>query len=189
MALVPITLEEDLMAIFDEMDGILDGTGDKYQAVEMARALKEYTLTGVVTTTDAGIVGESSFTGQGTGSMTLNIDNLAKDLHVTFIESRTNDELAARMAIDINKACTETDIVSSENEVGPGIGSFSGVKSLIENPLRACFSAMNGMMTGGGNEFYARQLGEAITDYLRAGTITVRLLPPFSSGSGSGGIA
>jgi len=188
MALILDTFVNDLIDIFSAMDNIMDGTGDEYQAVEMAAAIRRYILTGKVTTSDAGIIGESSYSGTGTGSMTINRDSLGRDLHATFIAQNSNNQLAARMAADIDRACSAADTVTTENSSGSGIGSFARDKTQIENVLRSCFSAMNGMMTGGGNEFYARQLGAAITDYLKAGAITVRLLPPFSSGSGRGGI-
>jgi len=189
MALILDTFVNDLINIFSAMDNIMDGTGDEYQAIEMAAAIRRYILTGKVTTSDAGIIGESSYSGTGTGSMTINRDSLGRDLHATFIAQNSNNQLATQMSMDIDNACSAADTVTTSNSIGPGIGSFTGERARIESVLRSCFITMDGMMTGGGNEFYARQLGEAITDYLRAGTITVRLLPPFSSGSGSGGIA
>lgn len=189
MALVSTTLKADLIAIFLTMDSILDGTGDAYQAREMAAKIKVFILTGIVTTSDSGVLGSNNYSGSGTGTMTIDADTLKKDLQTTFEAKYTDDELAAHMATDIDNACKASDTVATKNSSGPGIGKFTGNKTLIESVLKLCFTSMRGMLTGGGNDYYAAQFSTAIESYLKAGTITVSLKAPFASGSGSGGIA
>jgi hypothetical protein len=201
MALVSSTLQMALMAIFTAMDAITDGTGDEYQAAEIAKAIKAYILTGQVTTTDAGAAPAGSYSGAGIGAMTINADALEDDFYTTFTTKYSNDELAAHMVMDIDNACkADKTIVATSNGIvttgsgatskfsGPAEGKFSGNKATIENTLKACFAAMNGM-TSGGNALYATQFATGMTNYLKAGTITVALKSPFASGSGSGAIA
>ena len=71
---------------------------------------------------------------------------------------------------------------------GPAQGKFSGSKATIENKLKACFSAMDNMVSGG-NEHYAQEMASAIDSYLKAGSISVNLKAPFVSGTGGGSIA
>jgi len=190
MPLVPATLEKDVLAIFVAMDDILDETGEDYQAEKMAKAVKKYILTGVTSTSDSGSISGNSYSGTGTGIMTIDADSLEADLAKTFKKRSDNPTLAANMATDIDKACSAANTVTETsvgNGSGPAIGKFSGDKTKISVPLAACFEAMNGMRTGGGNEYYAKQFSLGVHAYLTAGTITVQLKSPLS-GSGSGKI-
>jgi Flp pilus assembly pilin Flp len=202
MALVKSTLEADLKAMFEAMNSILDGSGDEYEAQEMAEAIKTYILTGQVSTTDGGAAPAGTYTGAGTGTMTIDADALKTSLQSTFEAAYGNDDLAAHMATDIDNACKAADTVTitsagtvttpsgaTSSFSGPGKGKFTGDKSTIETKLKACFSAMNGMISGGGNDYYAAQLAEAVDKYLKEGTISVTLKSPFTSGAGSGAIA
>jgi hypothetical protein len=202
MTLVPTDFQATIFAIFTAMNSIFDGTGDKYQAVEMAAAIKAYILTGKAATVDSGTAPAGNYAGAGTGTMTIDADSLEADLYVTFTTKNNNDELAAHMAADIDNSCKADDAVQimSTGTVttpsgvtsafsGPGRGKFSGLKSIIENGLKACFSAMNDM-TSGGNAYYAQQFALCLTSYLKEGSITINLqAPPFASGSGSGAIS
>ena len=189
MALIPQTFAADLISIFSAMDNILDGTGDEYQAEKMATAIKIFILTGQVATVDAGTLSGNTYSGAGNGIMTIDEESLKDDLQPTFEAKYSNDQLAAQMATDIDNACKADDTVTTTNSGGSGLGKFTGDKSIIENILKACFSTMNGMMSGGGNEYYAAQLSMAVETYLKDGDITVTLLPPFSAGAGTGKIA
>jgi hypothetical protein len=202
MALVPITFETDLKAIYAAMDSLTDGSGNRYEARETAKAIKKYILTGQTSTTDTGAAPAGFYSGSGTGSMTISADALESALFNTFSAGSSNPALAANMAADIDNVCKADNTVSetsagivttpsgaTSNFSGPAIGKFTGDKTKISVPLAACFEAMNGMMSGGGNDYYAAQFAAALTAYLTAGTITVQLKPPFSSGSGSGKIA
>jgi hypothetical protein len=200
MALIPATLQTALVTIFNSMNNISE-SGDAYCAKQMAAALKTFTLTGQVTTVDTGAAPAGSYTGAGVGTMTIDADSLADDLESTFNAKYNNDDSADHLATDIDNACKadNTVMVTSTGTVvipaggtspfsGPGEGKFTGVKTTLASALKACFTAMNSMTTGG-NEYYAAQLASAYNAYLAAGKISVTLKMPFSSGSGSGKIA
>jgi hypothetical protein len=203
MALVPATLEARLNAIYIAMDKILDGTGDDYQAREVAKAIKEFILTGQTSTADSGDAPAGDYKGAGIGTMTIDADALESALAVTFKKASDNPTLASNIAADIDNACKEDDTISETSSgivttssgatvsfSGPAVGKFSGDKSKISIPLAACFEAMNGMMTAGvGNAYYANQMSLAVYSYLTGGEISVELKPPFVSGSGAGAIA
>jgi hypothetical protein len=184
------------------MDSIMDGTGDEYQAEKMAAAIKAYIQTGVVSTTDTGAAPAGSYAGAGTGTMTIDADALEADLYATFSTNYSDDDLAEHIATDIDTACKEDETVevTSTGTVttpsgatspfsGPGEGKFAGSKTPVATTLKACFSTMYDMMTGGGNAYYAAQLAAAVDSYLKAGAITITLKSPFLSGSGGGKIA
>lgn len=202
MALVPLTFETDLKAVYAAMDSLMDGSGTRYEAREVARAVKKYILTGQTSTTDSGAAPGGSYSGNGTGTMTIDADALENGLFITFSAGSDNPTLAANMAADIDNACKADNTVSetstgtvttgsgaTSNFSGPATGKFTGEKIKLSAPLAACFETMNGMMSGGGNEYYAERFAAALTDYLKAGTVSVQLKPPFLSGSGSGKIA
>jgi hypothetical protein len=202
MAFVPKTLETKLKAIYAAMDNIMDRTGNDYQAKEVAKAIKEYILTGKTSTTDSGTASGGSYSGKGTGTMTIDADILEKYLKITFAAGSDNPTLATNMATDIDNVCKIDNTVSETSSgtvttssgatssfSGPAIGKFTGDKTKISVPLASCFEAMNSMMSGGGNDYYAAQFSTALTDYLNAATIAVQLEKPFISGSGSGKIA
>jgi hypothetical protein len=166
----------------------------------MADAIKKYILAGQTSTTDSGAAPAGSYAGAGIGVMTIDNVQLKGDLLATFEANYGDGDLADHMATDIDNACkaentvaeTSTGTVTTgsgatSNFSGPAIGKFSGAKTLISTPLKACFRAMTGMLEGG-NQLYADQLSAAIDAYLKAGTITVQLKPPFASGSGTGNI-
>jgi hypothetical protein len=200
MALVVASLQADLLAAFLAMNSIENG-GNKYHAEKMAAAIKKYILAGQTSTTDSGAAPAGSYAGAGVGVMTIDDAQLESDLQATFEAAYGDDELADHMAADIDNACKADDTVAETSSgtvttgsgatvpfSGPAIGKFSGSKSLISTPLKACFQAMIGMLEGG-NQYYAAQLAAAVDTYMKAGTIAVQLKPPFSSGSGSGKIA
>jgi hypothetical protein len=202
MALVPTVLETKLKNVFAAMDEIKDSSGNDYQAKEIAKALKEFILAGQTSTNDSGAVPAGSYKGAGVGTMEIDADALESALKATFTEASDNSTLAASIAEDIDNACkadntvteTSTGIVttgsgSTSNFSGPAVGKFSGDNSKISDPLAACFEAMNGMMSGGGNDYCAAQFASAMHSYLKSGAISVTLKPPFASGSGSGAIA
>ena len=200
MALVVTTLQSQLLATFRAMDGILDGSGDRYMADNVAANIKAYILAGETSTTDEGAAPAGSYSGKGTGYMTIDDSALAEDLYDTFTACYDNDGLASHMAADIDKACSAENTVtetSSGMVATPGgvsafsglaQGKFSGDKSSIESAMKASFSAMDGM-SAGGNEHFAAKLASAVDSYLKNGDIVVSLKSPFTSGTGEGKIA
>jgi hypothetical protein len=200
MALPVVTLQADFLTLFLAMNTIEKG-GNGYKAEKMAGAIKKYILAGQTSTTDSGTVPAGAYAGSGVGIMTIDDSQFKDDLFATLEAGYGDDDLADHMATDIDNACKADNTVEemSEGEVttisgatvdfsGPAVGKFSGSKSLISTPLKACFKAMTGMLVGG-NQLYATQLSVAIDAYMKAGTIIVQLMSPFSSGSGSGKIA
>jgi len=200
MAFVVLTLQADILSIFLAMNDIVEG-GDEYQAEKLSKVIKKYILTGQTTTTDSGAAPAGSYSGAGVGTMTIDASKLEEDLLKTFNAKYGNDDLADHIATDIDNACKENDTVQETSSgtvttpvgasspfSGPAIGKFTGTKTLISTPLKTCFSSMTGMLTGG-NELYAQVLSAAIDAYLKAGSISVQLKPPFVSGAGSGKIA
>jgi hypothetical protein len=200
MALVVATLQADFLTAFLAMNSIENG-GNEYKAEKVSRAIKKYILAGQTSTSDSGSAPAGSYAGAGIGVMTIDDAQLKSDLLTTFEAAYGDDELAEHMATDIDNACKTDDTVeeTSTGKVttgsgvqvdfsGPAIGKFSGNKSLISTPLKTCFQAMIGMLVGG-NQYYAAQFAAAVDAYMKAGTISVQLKPPFSSGSGSGKIA
>lgn len=200
MALVVSTLQSALQATFLAMNDITDGSGDRYMADNVAENIKTYILTGDTTTTDAGAAPAGTYAGSGKGKMTIDDSSLADDLYSTFTAGYDNNGLASHMAADIDKACSASDTVSETSKgtvttpsgatssfAGPAQGKFSGSKATIESKLKACFSSMDGM-TSGGNEYFAQEMASAIDSYLKAGSISVNLKAPFVSGTGGGSI-
>jgi hypothetical protein len=199
MALVKTTLETRLKQIFASMqDGSKD---DAWMAAQVSDAIKTYILTGQAVTADTGVAPAGSYAGAGVGTMTINKDNLKSDLQSTFEAAYENDALAAHMADDSDNACkadntvstTSTGVVTTPAGVsspfsGPGQGKFAGTKATIENILKACFSAMNNMSSGG-DDYLAAQIASAMDSYLKAGSVSVTLKSPFASGFGKGTIA
>lgn len=201
MALVVSTLQSALQATFLAMNDITDGSGDRYMADNVAANIKTYILTGDTTTTDAGAAPAGTYAGSGKGKMTIDDSSLADDLYSTFTAGYDNNGLASHMAADIDKACSASDTVSETSKgtvttpsgatslfAGPAQGKFSGSKATIESKLKACFSSMDGM-TSGGNEYFAQEMASAVDSYLKAGSISVNLKAPFVSGTGGGSIA
>jgi len=197
MALVSATLQTDILAIFLAMNDIVEG-GDEYQAEKVSKAIKKYILAGKTTTSDSGAAPAGSYSGASDGVMTIDASQLEEDLLNTFNAKYGNDDLADHIATDIDNACKAENTVQATSKgtisstgssfSGPAVGKFTGTKTLISTPLKTCFSSMTGMLTGG-NELYAQVFATAIDAYMKAGTITVQLKPPFVSGSGSGKIA
>ncbi|MBO4507097.1 MAG: hypothetical protein J5747_00495 [Spirochaetaceae bacterium] len=201
MALVVATLKNLLKNTFLAMNNITDGSGDRYMADNVANNIKDYILTGKTSTTDTGVAPGGSYSGKGSGNMTIDVSSLADDLYSTFTAGYGNNDLASHIATDINKACVADNTVSetSKGKVttpsgatssfsGPAQGKFSGSKATIESKLKACFSSMD-EMTSGGNEYFAQEMASAIDSYLKAGSISVTLKSPFLSGTGGGAIA
>jgi len=201
MALVSTTLQTAFSAIFSAMNNMAGG-GDAYCAKQMAAAIKTFILAGQVATTDTGAASAGSYAGAGIGTMTIDNAQLEEDLLSTFDAKYGDNDLAENMAIDIDNACKADDTVQATSTgtvttpvgatspfSGSSIGKFKGMKSLISAPLETCFSTMAEMQTGG-NELFAQVLAAAMDAYLKAGSISINLdVPPFVSGSGSGGIA
>jgi hypothetical protein len=185
MPLVKTTLETKLKQIFQTMqDGSKD---DAWMAAQVSDAIKTYVLTGIVSTADTGAAPAGSYAGAGVGAMTINKDNLKSDLQSTFEAAYENNALAAHMATDSDTACkadntvstTSTGLVTTPVGVsspfsGPGQGKFAGAKAAIENILKACFSAMNNMSSGG-DDFLAAQFATAVDSYLKAGSLSTTL--------------
>lgn len=201
MAMNKATLQADLLRTFLAMNDILDGTGDRYMADNVAANIKAYILTGETSTTDAGAASAGSYSGKGMGKMTVDDSSLADDLYSAFTGGYDNDGIAAHMAADIDKACSADKTVSETSTgtvttpsgatstfSGPAEGKFSGNKATIESALKVCFKSMNSM-TSGGNEHFAQEMASAVDAYLKAGSISVSLKSPFLSGSGQGEIA
>lgn len=191
-----MALQSDLLSVFLAMNNITEN-GDRYMADNVAAKIKAYILTLSTSTTDSGTAPAGAYTGKGSGKMTIDDSSLADVLYSTFVNCNDNNDLAKRMAADIDKACsanntvTETTtgtVTTSSGSIpfsGTAQGKFSGSKATIENKLKSCFSAMDSMSSGG-NEYFAKEMAEAIDTYLKAGSISVTLKPPFVSGSGAG---
>ncbi len=198
MALVKAALETKLTAIFAAMRSSVKT--DAWMAEQIASEIKNYILTGLVSTVDTGATPAGSYAGKGTGTMTIDNASLGSDLTGTFEAKYSNDDLAAQMAADIHAACTASDTVitatagavttpvgASSPFSGTGKGTYTGNKTAIETTLKACFTAMNNM-TEGGDDFFAAQLAAAVDTYLKAGAVNVTLQDPLT-GSGMGKIA
>jgi hypothetical protein len=198
MALSNSVLETKLKSVFASMT---DGSKtDAWMASRIAGEVKSYILTGTVSTSDSGTVPAGAYAGAGSGTMTINDSNLGNALKTTFEAACGNEDLAAHIAADINAACTAGDTVStgttgtvttpagaSSPLAGTGKGKFTGDKAALETALKACFTAMNAMPEGG-DDYFAASLAAALTACLKAGQVSVTLLPPLT-GKGAGAIA
>jgi hypothetical protein len=198
MALVKATLETKLKSIFASMT---DGSKtNAWMAAQIAGEMKNYILTGRVSTSDSGTAPAGAYAGAGGGTMTINSGSLAAALKTTLEAGYGNDDLAAHIAADKNAACTADDTVSIETKgtattpagassafTGNGKGKFTGAKATLETTLKACFAAMN-TMAQGGDDYFAAQLAAAIDSYLKAGRVSVTLQTPLA-GAGAGTIA
>jgi hypothetical protein len=204
MALVDSTLETALFTIFSNMNNIKDN-GDRYMAKNVALAIKNFVLTATVSTTDVGTVsGTSSYSGKGTGEQgcfVIDDSQLETDLFNAFTkENVTDEDIKNDMATSINDALSESNIISTSTSgkltspsgvvsdySGTGKGTFSGAKTIISNKLSDTFAEMRKVKSGG-NELFAKDLAEAIGDFIRNGTITVQLDTPIT-GTGVGSAA
>jgi hypothetical protein len=190
-------LELKLKDIFHAMQ---DGSKtDAWMASQIAPEIKDYILSGDAATTDAGTAPAGAYAGQGSGKMTIDADALGEDLARTFESTTVNSYLAEHTADDIDAACgaegtVETDTVGTASAppvispaAGKGKGEFSGEKDTIETILLLCFETMN-TMSAGGDDYLAARLAEAVDTYIKAGRISVALLPPLA-GQGEGAVS
>jgi len=197
MALAKGALESALKGIFAAM--VEGKKTDAWLAGQMASAIKTYILAGQVTTADAGAGPGGSYTGAGTGTMTIDSSALESALSAAFEECKDNGSLAEQMASGIDAACSASGTVATSSTgtlataggaspfAGTGKGAFSGAKALISAALAACFAAMD-KMTAGGDDYLAAQIAQAVDAYLKAGAVSVTLQAPLS-GAGTGVIA
>ncbi|MDR1127696.1 MAG: hypothetical protein LBL20_00145 [Treponema sp.] len=198
MALAKATLETKLKSVFASMR---DGSKtNAWMASQIAAEIRVYILAGQVSTTDSGTAPAGVYAGAGSGTVTINNDNLGSALKTTFEAAYGNDDLAAHIAADINAACSASDTVSTSTKgtvttssgssssfSGTGKGKFTGAKATIETTLKACFAAMNALSKGG-DDYFAAQLAAAVDAYLKAGSVNVTLQSPLA-GSGTGAVA
>ena len=206
MALVDTTLQTALLLSFNSMVGMTSG-GDRFMANKLALAIKAFVLTANVSTVDAGTVSITSvYAGNGSGApgcFVIDSDTLEDELYETFtMENPTDDDIADGIADNIDTVCSEKNIIKTTTTgtltppppatpispyVGTGKGTFSGVKTIISEKLKAAFSAMKSMITGG-DLYFAQEFASAVGNYLRGGTVTVKLDEPIV-GSGTGGVS
>lgn len=202
MSFVVTNLQSDLYTTFENMNDIKDGTGNQYMAENVAKNISNFISTGTVTSIDGGTAGDGGvYVGAGTGSMQISESDLKNKLLNTFQSECENDELATRIATDIDDVCkvsntcstttTGTSTISGQSPhpySGSGKGTFTGSKSIIENKLKTCFQNMNNIKDGTGNLYFATEFASAVNSYLTGGSISITLQPPMS-GSGQGAIA
>lgn len=200
MPLVVATLQNDLSKCFNDMNDITDGTGNKYMAENVAKAISNFVKTGIVTSVDSGTASDGGvYAGAGTGTMEIKESDLKDKLQKTFEANYENNDLATHIADDIDSIISEKDTCSTDTigtssippktnpANGKGKGTFTGVKSTIESVLKSTFNTMNNMVEGG-NDFLASQWASCLQSYLTAGIINIQLQSPMS-GAGVGAIA
>lgn len=201
MALVVDDLKQNIEQIFSDMNEMTGG-GNQYMAENLALAIKDFISDGVVTSLDdSGTIGSNTYSGTGTGNMTIDEESLAEEFLSVFEDENVNDtSIAEGMADAIDKACSETDIVETETigtqtppsgtptpASGTGLGTFSGTKSIISAALIPAFAAMLPLKSGG-NAIFANALATSINTYLLGGSINITLQEPIV-GSATGKIA
>lgn len=201
MSLVQSKLKNDLLAAFQSMT---DGD-DRVFAEKVSKAVADYAHSGIVSTVDAGSIPAGTFTGKGTGSITVQ-SSICEDILLAACEAMTkmtaggDTYLAAQMASGIHAMISAGEIKTSVTGTvippsggsspmnGQAKGKMTGVSAPIQTGLIAAFTAM-GSMTKKGDEHFAEQAATLITSYLKSAMITTNGTAPIAGSTGSGAMS
>lgn len=205
MAFVVSTLQKSIKTVFDSM-------GEKATNTDFANGISNavvaFVSTGTVVTIDSGAVTGGTFSGAGTGTLTVTSADCAKIIKdacdVMNSQGKGNDYLAEKMGEAFEKMAdkgkvntTVTGMITTPTGVTtPSAGSASGTIScsadaLVEG-LKALFSKMNdksGDTSFDGNLEFAKELASQLNTFWTSGSISTDGSGAIQGSSGSGTIS
>lgn len=209
MAFVVTKLENDLKKVFSDMKDAGENVTVDMFTDGIAQACADFVQTGSVTTVDVGTIPAGTFTGSGTGQITVQASLLKSALDIACnamagMPEGGDDVLANALGSGMfamsSAAVVDTNIVGtvvSPSGVpspisGTGKGTIVCVQAPLVSSITSCFSLMK--QNAGNEEFdgdahFASELAKAVLTYWTSGTITVNGLAPLVGSVGSGTVA
>lgn len=197
MSLKQSDLEDDLKEAFATMQDDADF------ARLVSAAVARYAESGDITTTDAGQVSAGTFSGSGTGKISVD-SSVCEGILVSATDSMKSmtsggdallaGQLAAgidammaagTVTTEVSGTATPPPPASPVPVSGSATGTFTGNPALIQGVMAGAFPVMMGMVEGG-NDFFAVQLATCVTSYLNAGTISTNGTGAIAGSVGSG---
>jgi hypothetical protein len=200
MALVVLTLKDDLVSVFNSMNG-----DDKVFSEKMSAAIKKYAESGSITTSDKGGVPAGAYVGAGTGKITVNDSICEKIIYAACIAMRGmsaggNAYLAAQLATGVNSMVAAGQVKTNVTGVvtppgsspspltGTATGTMTGVPAAMQTAFISAFNSMDSMKEGN-DDYMAQQVSAAIDAYLKACVINTSGDGALSGSTGTGKIA
>jgi hypothetical protein len=170
-------------------------------ADKVAKAVKDYAESGLISTADAGTISAGVFAGAGTGKIACD-DGPCADAILSACDAMNSDgggneylakELAAAIHAMIESGTVETDVSGaavppsggSVPVSGKAEGVMAGVPAPMEASLLSAFLDMNDMTTGG-DDYMASQMAAAIDTYLKACAVSAAGKEALSGSAGTG---
>lgn len=209
MAFVVTKLENDLKKVFSDMKDAGENVTIDMFTNGIAQACADFVQTGSVTTVDVGAIPAGTFTGSGTGQITVQASLLKSALDIACNAMSSMPEggdnvlanaLGSGMFAMSSAAVVDTNIVGtvvSPSGVpspisGTGKGTIVCVQAPLVSSITSCFSLMK--QNAGNEEFdgdahFASELSKAVLTYWTSGVITVNGLAPLVGSVGSGTVA
>ena len=197
MSLRQSDLEDDLKEAFATMQDDADF------ARLVSAAVARYAESGDITTTDAGQVSAGTFSGSGTGKISVD-SSVCEGILVSATDSMKSmtsggdallaGQLAAgidammaagTVTTEVSGTATPPPPASPVSVSGSATGTFTGNPALIQGVMVGAFPVMMGMVKGG-NDFFAVQLATCVTSYLNAGIISTNGTGAVAGSVGSG---
>lgn len=197
MSLKQSDLEDDLKEAFATMQDDADF------ARLVSAAVARYAESGDISTTDAGQVSAGTFSGSGTGKISVD-SSVCEGILVSATDSMKSmtsggdallaGQLAAgidammaagTVTTEVSGTATPPPPASPVPVSGTATGTFTGNPALIQGVMAGAFPVMVGMVEGG-NDFFAVQLATCVTSYLNAGTISTNGTGAVAGSVGSG---
>lgn len=197
MSLKQSDLEDDLKEAFATMQD------DANFARLVSAAVARYAESGDISTTDAGQVSAGTFSGSGTGKISVD-SSVCEGILVSATDSMKSmtsggdallaGQLAAgidammaagTVTTEVSGTATPPPPASPVPVSGSATGTFTGNPALIQGVMVGAFPVMMGMVKGG-NDFFAVQLATCVTSYLNAGTISTNGTGDVAGSVGSG---
>lgn len=209
MAFVVTKLENDLKKVFSDMKDAGENVTVDMFTDGIAQACADFVQTGSVTTVDVGTIPAGTFTGSGTGQITVQASLLKSTLDIACNAMSSMPEggddvlanaLGSGMFAMSGAAVVDTNIVGtvvSPSGVpspisGTGKGTIVCVQASLVSSITSCFSLMKqnaGNEEFDGDSYFASELSKAVLAYWTSGTITVNGLAPLVGSVGSGTVA
>lgn len=197
MSLKQSDLEDDLKEAFATMQDDADF------ARLVSAAVARYAESGDISTTDAGQVSAGTFSGSGTGKISVD-SSLCEGILVSATDSMKSmtfggdvllaGQLAAgidammaagTVTTEVSGTATPPPPASPVSVSGSATGIFTGNPALIQGVMAGAFPVMMEMVKGG-NDFFAVQLATCVTSYLNAGIISTNGTGAVAGSVGSG---
>jgi len=198
MALTVSTLKDNLVSAFRSMSN-----GDnKVYSQKVSAAVKKYTESGSITTTDKGAISAGAYIGAGTGKITVDDSICEKIIYAACtamndMKTGGNEYLAAQMASGIHAMVSagevKTDVTgtvtppsgSSFLLKGEATGKMTGVPDPMQAAFTTAFNSMNGMRSNG-DDYKAHQVSLAVDAYLKAAVVNTNGSVSLSGSAGTG---